>query len=326
MENKINIAEILKDCPKGMELDCTMYDNCTYAGIEDVGYIDILINTPSGRIRLTKEGCYIRHDDNAKCVIFPKGKTTWDGFVPPCKFEDGDVIYTKTYNSKWISVFEKFDDDECKCYVNYCIDSDTYYGKIGDKKNSLCEINDIVEQRFATEEEKEKLFQAIKDNGYRWNTETKTLEKLPKFKVGDKIRNVIVNLGIHTVLNVDTSGYAVKKDDQYGNFRVNFDGEKNWELVPDVKPFDKVGDRIKSVMSSSNKFDIKTLKPFDKVLVRCSSLEKWHIDFFEVFNGKNKYSFTCLHNNRYNECIPYEGNEHLLGTTNDCDKFYKNWE
>ena len=74
--NKINIAELLKDCPKGMELDCTMYDNCTYAGIEDVGYIDILINTPSGRIRLTKEGCYIRHDDNAKCVIFPKGKTS----------------------------------------------------------------------------------------------------------------------------------------------------------------------------------------------------------------------------------------------------------
>ena len=26
MENMINIAEILKDCPKGMELDCTTYD------------------------------------------------------------------------------------------------------------------------------------------------------------------------------------------------------------------------------------------------------------------------------------------------------------
>lgn len=28
----------------------------------------------------------------------------------------------------------------------------------------------------------------------------------------------------------------------------------------------------------------------------------------------------------FQQCIPYEGNEHLLGTTNDCDKFYKNWE
>lgn len=24
-------------------------------------------------------------------------------------------------------------------------------------------------------------------------------------------------------------------------------------------------------------------------------------------------------------CIPYEGNEHLLGTKEDCDEFYKNW-
>ena len=34
------------------------------------------------------------------------------------------------------------------------------------------------EVRLATEDEKQKLFQAIKDNGYKWNPETKTLEKL----------------------------------------------------------------------------------------------------------------------------------------------------
>ena len=27
MKDKINIAELLKDCPKGMELDCTMFCN-----------------------------------------------------------------------------------------------------------------------------------------------------------------------------------------------------------------------------------------------------------------------------------------------------------
>lgn len=26
------------------------------------------------------------------------------------------------------------------------------------------------------------------------------------------------------------------------------------------------------------------------------------------------------------QCIPYKGNEHLLGTTNDCNDFYKTWE
>ena len=28
---------------------------------------------------------------------------------------------------------------------------------------------------------------------------------------------------------------------------------------------------------------------------------------------------------KWEHCIPYEGNEHLLGTTNDCDEFYKTW-
>ena len=28
----------------------------------------------------------------------------------------------------------------------------------------------------------------------------------------------------------------------------------------------------------------------------------------------------------FEQCIPYEGNEHLRGTTNDCDDYYKTWE
>ena len=32
---KINIAELLKDCPSGMELECTMYDNVTLDRVND---------------------------------------------------------------------------------------------------------------------------------------------------------------------------------------------------------------------------------------------------------------------------------------------------
>ena len=28
---------------------------------------------------------------------------------------------------------------------------------------------------------------------------------------------------------------------------------------------------------------------------------------------------------KWKQCIPYKGNEHLSGTTNDCDDFYKTW-
>lgn len=58
MENKINLVEILRYCPKDMELDCVMWDNVTFIGIEDIGYINILIKTPCGPIKLSKEGCF----------------------------------------------------------------------------------------------------------------------------------------------------------------------------------------------------------------------------------------------------------------------------
>ena len=169
---KINIAELLKDCPKGMELDCTLYDNCTYEGIEDVGYIDILVKTPSGRIRLTKEGCYIRHDDNAKCVIYPKGKTTWEGFVSPIAFKDGDIVATNSELQVFI-LQRAQSNTKGYCYIGYDFEFNDFFHA------GVWEFD-----RLATEEEKQKLFDAIKANGYRWNPETKTLEKLiePKFK------------------------------------------------------------------------------------------------------------------------------------------------
>ena len=92
---RINIAELLKDCPKGMELDCTMYDNVTLDRVDIDDTYAIRITTKGGfSTRLTRYGQNVYIED-AKCVIFPKGKTTWEGFVLPCKFKDGDIIYTQ---------------------------------------------------------------------------------------------------------------------------------------------------------------------------------------------------------------------------------------
>ena len=58
-----------------------------------------------------KNGCYTAHK-LSKCVIFPKGKTTWEGFVPPCKFKDGDVIYVKSksiLNTELVGIYKKED-------------------------------------------------------------------------------------------------------------------------------------------------------------------------------------------------------------------------
>lgn len=158
--------------------------------------------------------------------------------------------------------------------------------------------------RPATEEEKQKLFDAIKANGYKWNAETKTLEKLivPKFKVGDKIKEKNERFpSTRTIYDyVEGIGYSTTIHDW-----VRIEDQDEWELVP-------------------NKFDINTLKPFDKVLVRCSELEIWHISFFEKYNRKySRYPFVCLNGNKYSQCIPYKDNEHLLDTADNCNDFYK---
>lgn len=54
-------------------------------------------------------------------------------------------------------------------------------------------------------------------------------------------------------------------------------------------------------------------KPFDKVLVRDDNEADWKCDFFS--NISNSGYYHCI-NAGWKQCIPYEGNEHLLGTTN----------
>jgi hypothetical protein len=79
MEQKINVAELLKDCPRGMELDCAVYDEVKLDTVLDGNVYPIKIYTPEGIMSLTKEGC-CSLNSHCKCVIFPKGKTTWEGF------------------------------------------------------------------------------------------------------------------------------------------------------------------------------------------------------------------------------------------------------
>lgn len=60
-----------------------------------------------------------------------------------------------------------------------------------------------------------------------------------------------------------------------------------------------------------NKFE---LKPFDKVLVRSSNAYEWQPELFYKINEEGKY--CTLGNVEWRQCIPYEGNEHLMGTAN----------
>lgn len=71
------------------------------------------------------------------------------------------------------------------------------------------------------------------------------------------------------------------------------------------------------------KFDVNTLQPFDRILVKCSSNLKWQIGLFGYRHEKRIYSNGIV----YYQCIPYnDETKNLLGTTNDCPDYYKWWE
>ena len=75
-----------------------------------------------------------------------------------------------------------------------------------------------------------------------------------------------------------------------------------------------------------NKFDITTLKPFEsRVLVRDHKLQKWYPATWGFYDFDSQDYKFILVGDIARCCIPYEGNEHLLGTTNDCNEYYKNW-
>ena len=148
MGNKINIAELLKDCPKGMELDCTIYNSVSLLSVddrEDMVFPIRVLREDGNSTALTKYGQFTDADFE-KCVIFPKGKTTWEGFVPPCQFKDGDIVATDS--GRWLGIIKNKYDFEyytVHCAIDYTF-NDIFY-RCGEYRFS----------RLATEEEKAKL-------------------------------------------------------------------------------------------------------------------------------------------------------------------------
>lgn len=317
---KINIADLLRDCPKGMELDCTIWEDVTFEevvtvkGFDDKKRVKIILSTRysdgmKDEIILTEFGTYT-DDETAKCVIFPKGKTTWEGFVPPCKFKDGNILTTNLG-----SVFILKEPNEnvfyYSCYValNDASRIVTGYTKFCIKKSC----------RLATEEEKQKLFDAIKENGYKWNAETKTLEQLFPYNIGTKVwvKSDKEHKYIHTIVGISYNSF--------GNLEYEIKEEKTGIVVhyPKDLLIPVITKELNNLKLVTNKFDINTLVPFEsKVLIRNDKSQRW-LPAFWGYKHNNGYATTfgwCNH------CIPFDGNEHLLATNDDCDDFYKTWD
>ena len=74
------------------------------------------------------------------------------------------------------------------------------------------------------------------------------------------------------------------------------------------------------------KFDPKTLNPFDKVLVSDELHKRWRCSFFSHIVNHHSYPYVTIEQS-YLFCIPYnDETKHLVGTSNEAPEYYRYWE
>lgn len=77
---------------------------------------------------------------------------------------------------------------------------------------------------------------------------------------------------------------------------------------------------------NKQKFDPKTLKSFDRVLVRDEG-KYWDCDLFSYISNRNIHHPYATITSFYDFCIPYnDDTKHLVGTTDEVPEYYRYWE
>lgn len=124
--------------------------------------------------------------------------------------------------------------------------------------------------------------------------------------------------------------FPIKLMDESGeNYYVSLEGKHRWRLG-ECTLFPSKDQRDWSKFTApwykKEKFDPKTLQPFDKVLVRDGHEEKWNAILFSHFC--NEYNFPFVGNTtNWRYCIPYnDDTKHLVGTTDEAPEYYRYWE
>ena len=73
------------------------------------------------------------------------------------------------------------------------------------------------------------------------------------------------------------------------------------------------------------RFDPKTLQPFDKVLVRDEN-SYWRCNLFSHITNHKFFPYVTVEDT-YSHCIPYnDDTKYLVGTTDEAPEYYRYWE
>lgn len=330
MEEKINVAEILKDKPQGTKLYDLLYN------------IDVESDTISTTDTETVVWCINETDNNTTChrgysefgtvrgypdglqILLPsKEMCDWSKFA----WKKGDVLVNKDGDIHII--FEKFEDD---AYKNF--HGQYFLWEEGDSMVSFEEDENYMQtsdfNKANKEDAQEYIHKIEKELGGKLNMETLEIEKpQPEFKDGDVVvygKSVAICRKIckHTLfpyVSIDETSRLLFND----NPNVSPDEcrfateEEKQQLFDALAKEGKAWDAVKKEVVDL-KPNVDELKPFDKVLVKDNPYGSWEpAIFWKKVDVIDLHPYMVIGGKRYRFCEPYEGNEHLLGTTKDVE-------
>lgn len=319
MEEKINIADILKDKPKGTKLYSSACGKCKLEEVDDKSFKISFYNSKFGFMNggegyLDKNG---KLYDDGECVVFPsKEMRDWRKFA----WKKGDVLVSKDRNVHII--FEKFEDD---AYTKFR--GKHYLWEEGGSMVSF-EENEYYMQTSdfnkANKEEAQIYINTIEEKlGGKLNRETLVVEKTqPEFKDGDivvygKSAAICRKFYKHTLcfyVSLNEMVGLLFDDEVESSEEYRFATEEEKKQL--FSALEKEGKRWdsdkKAIVDLKPKVE---LKPFDKVLVRDFGSQAWQVS---LFSYKDSDSYYCCNGCGWNQCIPYnEKTAHLLGTTGE---------
>lgn len=321
METEINIVEILKDKPQGTKLYSSACGKCRLEEVDDKSFKISFYNSKFGLMNggegyLDKNG---KLYDDGECVVFPsKEMRDWSKFA----WKKGDVLVSNDGGTEVI--FDKWYDDT---YTNF-------YGRhyLNSEEKNNVKYNETflcTTERYALEDKNaaKTYLKTIEERlGGKLNLETWEIEK-PKFKNGDIVALVVQKcthiaifqsrqgayIGFHAVLCQNDElllEEPFREDVGDIELRLATDSEKQQlfdALAKEGKAWDAEKKQIVDIKKEHQ------FKPFEKVLVRDSIDDVWRASFFShIKENDGRYVTTCV---TWKFCIPYIGNESLLGTT-----------
>lgn len=157
----MNIAEILKYCPKGTKLYSNIFGEVTLDKIDIEERYPIIVHKIDGmKTSFTEEGCYVSYPDS-ECTIFPsKDQRDWSEFRLPVK--RGDIMME--VNGEYAFIANgKFEEHNWPVYICGITDHGTFI--TNDKEDNFGWIANFYIP--ASEEAKKRLFNKMAEAGYR---------------------------------------------------------------------------------------------------------------------------------------------------------------